>query len=370
MYKAGQVATKLEGDFIMDEKQLYWVGVDVSKDDFDAAVVGPGQHPSAEVIRGLPAQTFCRDPKGVKEFVRWLRDLVPASKPLAARVVMEATGGYSIELAAMINKRCEDLFPSIANPQWTKAFRDSLGLRNKTDRLDARALAFYGLSHQPDPYEPLSPAQAELRSLSRCRGNLINDRVAHQARLQQKPASPVSRNSYKEVVAMLNKQINELEKEMLRVIRSDADLKRDYTLLMTIPGVGFVTAATVLGELGDLRRFGSSRQIGAHAGVTASHNDSGKSTPPAHMSKKGNSRLRRALYMASLSAAKYNPHMRTVYQRLKGNGKAKKVALGAVMRKLIVLMRAIIVSGRPYDRKWKTQCKNAPGNLPTPTKVA
>jgi transposase len=369
MYKAGQVATKLDGDSIMDEKQLYWVGVDVSKDDFDAAVVGPGQHPSAEVIRELPAQTFLRDPKGVKEFIRWLRGLVPGS-PLEARVVMEATGEYSIQLTAMISKRCPDLFPSIVNPQRTKGFRESLGLRNKTDRLDARALAFYGLSHRPDPYEPLSPAQAELRSLSRCRGNLINERTAHQARLRQKSISSVSRDCYRELVALLNKKIDVLHKEMLRVIRSDEDLKRDYALLLTIPGVGFVTAATALGELGDLRRFGSSRQIGAHAGVTASHNDSGKSTPPARMSKKGNARLRRALYMASLSASKFNPHMREAYQRLERRGKAKKVALGAVMRKLIVLMRAIVVSGRPYDRKWKTQWKNTPENLATPVKVA
>jgi len=82
-------------------------------------------------------------------------------------------------------------------------------------------------------------------------------------------------------VAQLNKTVQKLEKDMQRVIRSDADLQRDCALLTTIPGVGFVTAATVLAELGDLRRFGNSRQIGAHADVTASHNESGNSTPPA-----------------------------------------------------------------------------------------
>lgn len=338
----------------MNEQEMYWVGIDVSKRDFDAAVAAPGQSPSAETIRALPTRSFERNARGVKEFVGWLRDLVPHHTVLNARVVMEATGNYSIELSAMLSKRCITLFPAIANPQWTKSFRDSLGLRNKTDRLDARALAFYGLSHQPDPYEPLSESQAELRSLTRCRGNLVNERASHQDRLKKKPASRTSCESYRKVIAVITKQVKQLEKKMLEVIRSDPQLKADFALLQSIPGVGVITAATVLGELGDLRRFGTSRQIGAHAGVTASHNDSGQSTPPAHMSKKGNPRLRRALYMASLSAKTYNPHMRLVYLRLERNGKQPKVALGAVMRKLLVLMRVLIVSGTKYDPRWKT----------------
>ncbi len=344
----------------MNKKELYWVGIDVSKADFDAAVVSPGQPATAEALRQLPVRTFSRNSKGVREFVGWLRGLLPKQKTLPVRAVMEATGIYSIQLAVMLNKQCADLSPAIANPQQTCAFRDSLGLRNKTDRVDARALAFFGLCHHPKPYEPLTPAREELRSLSRCRGNLLKQRVAHQAQLREAPASAVSRKIYRREIVRLKKDIQQLEQDMLRVIRADADLKRDYGLLMTIAGVGFVTASTVLAEFGDLRRFVSSRQIAAHAGVTASHADSGNSTPPAHMSKKGNARVRQALYMAALSAIQHNPHMRAVGQRLNKKGKKPMVTLGAIMRKLIVLMRIIIVSGRKYDPLWKTQWRTTP----------
>lgn len=344
----------------MNEQQLYWVGMDVSEAGFDAALAGPGQHANPETIRRLPVGTFVRDPQGVKAFVQWLRKLLPGSKPLAVHGVMEATGIYSIQLAAMLSKQCPELCPSIANPQQTSAFRDSLGLRNKTDRLDARALAFYGLSHQPDAYVPLSPAQAELRSLSRCRDTFDEQRVAHENQLEQSPDSAFSRRLLKQLVAKLNRDVEKLEKEMKRVIQSDADLHCDYVLMTSIPGVGFVTAATTLAELGDLRRFASSRQIGATVGVTPSKNDSGKSSPPAHMSKKGNARVRRILYMAALSASKYNPHLSLVYERLLVRGKKPMVALGALMRKLIVLMRAIVVSGRDYDPLWKTCPKKEP----------
>lgn len=354
----------------MNENELYWVGMDVSMANFDAALVAPGQHPSGESLRQLPARTFRRDVRGVKEFVHWVRDLVPGAKPLPVRGVMEATGIYSIQLAAMLSKAFPECSAAIANPQQTSSFRDSLGLRNKTDRLDARALAFFGLINKPAAYVPLSHAQAELRSLTRCREALVKERTAHQHQLKQAPVSPVSRDVFRDLIKQLNKKVCLLEKAMRGVIRSDVELQRDYTLLTTIPGVGLVTAATVLGEFGDLRRFGGSRQIGAHAGVTASHNDSGNSTPPAHMSKQGNSHVRRALYMASLSAITYNPHLCMVNQRLKAIGKKRKVALGAVMRKLIVLMRAIIVSGHPYEPQWKTQWKTTLKKDAEPTKAA
>lgn len=344
----------------MNEQHLYWVGMDVSEASFDAAVVSPGQYANPETIRRLPAATFARDPRGVKAFVQWLRKLLPGGQPLPVRGVMEATGIYSIHLAAMLSKQFPELEPAIANPQQTSAFRDSLGLRNKTDRLDARALAFYGLSRQPDAYVPLSPAQAELRSLSRCRDTFKEQRVAHQNQIKQHPDSDLSRKLLRGQVAQLKKDMQTLEREMKRIIQSDANLRTDYRLLTSIPGVGFVTAATTLAELGDLRRFGGSRQVSATAGVTPSHSDSGQSNPPAHMSKKGNPRVRRVLYMAALSASRHNPHLSLVYNRLLKAGKEPMVALGALMRKLIVLMRAIVVSGRVYDPLWKTRPRKEP----------
>jgi transposase len=333
----------------MSEIALYWVGVDVADRTFDAAIAGSGEHANAATIRRIPVETFDRTPDGVRRFMGWLHTRVPAQEPWPVRVVMEATGIYSIQLTALLSKACPQLRPAIANPEQTCAFRDSLGLRNKTDRLDARALAFFGVERRPAPYEPLSPQQAELRSLSRCRDDLIEMRNAHENRLHQGPASRLVHKTLNTLLARLDKAIHTIEREMKRVIESHADLQRHYTLLTSIPGVGFVTAAVVLAEFGDLRRFGCSRQIGAHAGVTASKRESGKRLLSGHMSKKGNPRVRQALYMAALSATLYNPSMRTTYRRLLAHGKKPMVAIGAIMRKLLVLMRAIIVSAKPFD---------------------
>ena len=333
----------------MNETAMHWVGIDVAQGTFDAAVASPGQHANASSFKRLPVATFDRTPEGVRQFVLWLRGYVPAQDPLPVRVVMEATGPYSVELTALLCKECPELRPSIANPERTSAFRKSLGLRNKTDRMDARALAFFGLERHPDPYEPLSPAQAELRALSRCRDGLIETQKALENQLGQDAPSPLVRKTLKRIIAATQKSVDTIEKDMKRVIRSNEGFQRDYDLLTSIPGVGFVTAAVVLAEFGDLRRFGCARQIGAHAGVTACRDESGQRKRPGHISKKGNAHVRKILYMAAMSASTFNPHMRTVYRRLTARGKEPMVALVVIMRKLLVLMRAIIVTGRPFD---------------------
>lgn len=343
----------------MDKTVLHWVGVDVALQTFDAAIACPGQHADAATLKRVASATFDRTPEGVRAFLSWLRTKLPEQTPLPARVVMEATGIYSIELTALLCKACPELSPAIANPERTSAFRDSLGLRNKTDRLDARALAFFGLERCPSAYEPLSPHQAELRSLSRSRDDLIETRKAHENQLAQNPPSAFARKTLKQLLTQLDKGITSIEAEMRRVIASHEDFKRDYALLTSIAGVGFVTAAVVLAELGDLRRFGCARQIGAYAGVTPYRSQSGCHDAPGHMTKKGNSRVRQAMYMAALSAITHNPVMASVYKCLITDGKKPLVALGAIMRKLLVLMRIIVVSGKPFNPCGKPCEENA-----------
>jgi len=334
----------------MNETAMHWVGIDVAKGTFDAAVASPGQHANAATFKQLPVASFDRTPEGVQQFMGWLRKHVPAQHPLPVHAVMEATGVYSIELAALLCKACPEVRPAIANPERTSAFRKSLGLRNKTDRMDARALAFFGLERHPDPYEPLSPSQAELRDLSRCRDGLIETQKALENQLGQEGPSPLVRKTLKRIIAATQKSVDAIEKDMKRVIRCNEGFQRDYDLLTSIPGVGFITAAVVLAEFGDLRRFGCARQIGAHAGVTACRDESGERKRPGHMSKKGNAHVRKILYMAAMSASTFNPQMHIVYRRLIARGKEPMVALVVIMRKLLVLMRAIVVSGKAFDR--------------------
>lgn len=346
----------------MNEQEIYWIGIDVAKETFDAAVAKSGQRASTVTFKQVPVATFDRTEEGVAAFVTWLRKHVPAHAPLPVRAVMEATGAYSIQLSAMLYRACPELRPAIANPERTSAFRDSLGLRNKTDKLDARALAFYGLDRAPEAYEPMSADQAALRELSRCRDDLVASRTALSNRLKEDSQTPLVTKTLKGILSKLDKHINCLEQEMKRTINKNEDFKRDYDLLVSIPGVGFVTAAMILGELGDLRRFGGARQVAAHAGLTPAKSDSGKQSKPARMSKKGNGRVRQGLYMAALSALVYNEQLSQIYKRLCNNGKKPMVAVGAVMRKLLVLMRAVVVSGHPYDPSGKPKtCGQACG---------
>lgn len=130
---------------------------------------------------------------------------------------------------------------------------------------------------------------------------------------------------------------------------SDESLRADLARMTTIPGVGIVTAITVLAELGDLRRFASGRQLAAFAGVSPRRHESGSSVRGrTSMCKKGNPTVRSVLYMSALTTKRLPNGMATIYERLIANGKAPKAALGALMRKQLLLMRALLVRGEDY----------------------
>ncbi len=330
-------------------RDAHWVGLDVSKRTFDAALALSDQHFPSTPIRALPWKAFPRTREGVAAFVSWLNEQVPKAK---VRVIMEATGKYSVELTSWLLAKRPTLGPAIENPKNIKAFIDSLGQRNKTDGLDARGLAFYGVERRPSPYEPLSKARQELRELSRCRGVFVEERTAVKNRLRERSSSKTVARMQTRRLLQLERDIAKLEVEMKQVVRDDADFKRDFALLKTIAGVGPITAMTVLAEIGDLRRFERARELTAYAGVTPREVASGTSVQgKTRMCKRGNGRVRHALYlsaMATLNTKRPNS-LSIVYHRLCEEGKEGKASLGAVMRKQLTVMRAVLISGKPYD---------------------
>jgi len=297
----------------------------------------------------------------VKTCLAWMQGLLePALAPPTVRAVMEATGVYSIELSAWLCQQCPMLAPAIANPERTSAFIKSMGVRNKTDRLEARALAFYGIERQPAPYEPLTPEHQQLRELSRYRDALIAEKVAESNRAEQASQTKLIRKLQKRRDQQRERDIAHVEDEMKRVIAASPQLKKDFDLLVSIPGVAFITATVILAEMGDLRRFGRARQATAFAGVTPRQTTSGTSVNGRpHLCKKGNPRIRQALYMAAMSAVRSDTQLRQTYERLIQHGKAPMVALGAIMRKLVTFMRAILLTETPFQPWWKTLVKTA-----------
>lgn len=331
-----------------DSQDTAWVGADVSKATFDVGLVGCDQHYPDTPLREIRTNSFERSPKGVEAFLDWLdRQDVEEQK---VRVVMEATGSYSSELAVWVLCVRPSLSPAIVNPYDTAAFIKNMGVRNKTDRLEARAPGLYGVERRPQPYEPLSPEHARLRSLSRYRDQLVRERTMMKNRMQESGACAFMKKSQNKRLRLIGDDIERVEKEMKALVNHDEDLKRDVTLLGSIYGVAFINATTVLAELGDLRRFALARQLTAFAGMSPRHRDSGSSVHGrSRLCKQGNPRVRRSFYLSAMVAIRGNNQFRQTYRRLLGEGKAKMVALAAIMRILLVLMRAILINGQAYQ---------------------
>lgn len=334
-----------------------WVGIDVAKRTFTAALARAGQKWPLTALRELPVKQFTRSRDGVDALAAWLNTLVePKPEGIAIGIVMESTGNYSMELAVWIYERQPHFRPAIVNAQQTHAYINSMNVRGKTDAIEARALAFYGIEREPAAYEPLRPEQRCLRDLARHRAHLVQQNLAIANRKEEGAESKFVRQAQKRLVQVFEREIAKAEEQMREIVKNDTRLKRDIGLLCTIYGVAFLTAATVLAELGDLRRFERARQLSAFAGLNPRQAQSGSSlNKPAHLSKRGNSRVRKALYMAALTAIHDKGPMQRTYENLCAQGRPKMVALGAVMRKLLVLMRAILISEQPYSRMWINQ---------------
>jgi len=322
-----------------------WSGIDVSKLWFDASWVFVDT--PVDDFAMIPHARFDRTPEGVKQYLSWLQQQGPGP----VRVLMEATGRYSIELTAWLVAKQPELAPAIVNPKTAKHFHKSLGLRNRTDKVDARSLGLMGKERRPRPYEALPKAYQEIRELMRQRRCLVNTRTAEKQRLSEIEAGSLAlRRILKSHLGHLEKLLKRIDKAIDKVLGSSDHLRHDVAYLKTIPGVGTITALTILGELGDLRRFNRSRQVSALSGLAPSHQQSGSSKDYSHIDRNANPEVRSVLYMAAMAAcckAKDN-HLARTYQHLLEQDKKEKQALVAIARKILVIGRALLINEQPY----------------------
>lgn len=331
---------------------LRWLGIDVSKATFHAARSGPApRSPTADALSGRGSKADCRsfprNPEGVKAFLAWAGNSATVD---GLAVVMEATGGYSKPLAKWLLCEKPNLRVAIANPFQVKHFALGLGLRNKTDAQDARMLAAFGEIHHPRPYQPMPIAYEELQALCRERSAQVKALTAARNRDEVHSDSRVAQRVRLRLERQHEKAITDLDKAIDAHIRAHPDLKRDFDLLCTVPGVGPVVASGLMGELGDLRDFAHPRALTSFVGLTPVLKDSGSSVHgKPHMSKHGSSEVRRLLYMTALTLSHGDHTLGDVYKRLVSEGKEPMVALGAVMRKSLVVLRAILVSGKGFE---------------------
>ena len=321
-----------------------YAGIDVGSKELVVAIASD-KTPNDQ-WRRLGTKTFANTFKGIAELTRYL---VTLPEPLAC-VCAEATGPYSLRLARDMAAAAPKL-PGLAivNPAWIKGTVRSLGLREKTDALDASAIAMHAKFHQPPSTRLRSEHEDELRELFCLRGEVVEEITAHKNRLHA-ARTDVVRQHLQALIEDLDIHRQAIEDKVQRCVAADEQMALDYKLLRSIKGIGKVLAIAILAEIGDLRCF-KREQLASYVGLFPASYQSGTSVHGRpHMIKGGCWRLRRTLYMATVCWVGRGAGKDT-YQALLARGKTKMCSLGAHMRKLLQLARAVVVSGKPFDEE-------------------
>lgn len=302
-----------------------FVGIDVSKKWLDVAV-----HEPAEGFR------VSNDESGIASLVKSLKKLKPRL------IVVEATGGFEMLVVAELSQA--GLPVAVVNAKRVRDFAKATGQIAKTDKLDARVLAHFAAAVRPTVRSLRTDEEEQLTALLTRRRQVLEMLTIEKNRLVTVRAK--MRADIEAHIRWLSKSLKELDKEMEEFVENSPIWKEKDALLQSVPGVGPVTSATMLGmlpELGELNR----QQIAALVGVAPMNKDSGKKQGKRRVFG-GRAAVRSVLYMAALSAKKFNPLIRKFYERLIKHGKEKKVALTACMRKLLVILNAMMHSLQPW----------------------
>jgi transposase len=301
------------------ESEDPYIGIDVSKDRLDIAVRPTGD-----------TWSVANDASGIPEVVQRLAQLHPKL------VVLEATGGLQLPVVAALASAGLPL--SMVNPRQVRDFARATGKLAKTDQLDAQVLAHFAEAVRPTPY-PLPDAQTqELTALLTRRHQVVEMLTAEKNRLRT--ARESVRQRVQDHIRWLEQELADLDDDLERTLRESPLWREKDNLLRSVPGIGRVVSITLLADLPELGTL-SRHQIAALVGVAPLNRDSGRFRGK-RMVWGGRARVRAALYMAALTATRYNPIIKAFYRRLCGAGKARKVALTACMRKLLIILNSMV----------------------------
>ena len=304
-----------------------FVGIDVAKDRLDVHV-----RPSGEAL------AVARDGKGLDELVARLRERD------VALIVLEATGGFETTVTAAL---CAVGLPlMVANPRQVRDFARATGKLAKTDAIDAAVIAHFADAVRPEP-RPVPDAEARALGELLTRRRQIVEMMTAERNRRKRLADRRMIKSIDRLLKALQRELSDLEEALDDTIRGTPAWRETEDLLKSVPGVGDVTARVLIAhlpELGTLDR----KKIAALVGVAPFNRDSGTLRGKRTIWG-GHANVRAALYMAALVASRYNPTLSRFYQRLLQAGKPKKVALTAVMRKLLTILNAIIRDQTPWQ---------------------
>jgi len=313
------------------------VGIDIGKDEFYACYKVLYTN-SDSLIKGT--KSFLNTSSGILSFYKWSKKLTKSTE-IKVLFIMEATGVYYEDIAYFLYEKGEKVSVQLA--QKVKYFAKSCNLKTKTDKVDAKMIAEFGIEKHLkaiDIWSPPSENFKMIRDLSREHTSISAAKTAAMSQLHAlKYAHKVNKiviSMKEEQIYFYKKQLKLIEQEMRALVKADDDLALKVKRIETIKGIGFLTVIKLVSELNGFQLFKNIRQLVSYAGLDVVENSSGKHQGKTRISKKGNTRVRTALYMPSLSAVRYNKRLKTFYDRIMKNRKAKKQGLVAVMRKLLI----------------------------------
>jgi transposase len=329
------------------------VGIDVAQKEL---VVCLGKMYDDLKLELYAFKSFTNTGKGIKTLVEWVNKLTDVTLPV--RYVMEATGVYHETLAYFLDD--QKLEVTVVLPNKISNYVRTLEIKTVTDKTASEAIARFGLERNLDQWHRPKKVFKTLRKLTRERDQVVHIRsmIKNQLHAELAGAEPNkgSIDRLKKQILFFDKQEKEIKKELDEVVKLDEKIKASVALICTIPGIGILTAITVLAETNDFELIRNKRQLTSYAGLDVKEKQSGTSVKgKPRISKKGNRYLRKAMHLPALAAIKYNERFKAVFARLVGKHGIKMKAVVAVQRKLLEMIYIIYKTQNKYDKKYLQQ---------------
>src|SRR5208337_4242387 len=321
--------------------EMHQIGIDVSKEKLNIALL------LAPTFLKKKTKVVQNNPEGFSSLIEWVQRQIKDQRPF--RFIMEATGTYHQPLALFLSDHGFEV--CVVNPALIKSHGEGMAARTKTDEKDCVIIANYGAKMNPRPWVPPSPQYRTLEQFLRRLDQLDKMIRQEKNRLEALEPGPTDQDvldSIEKTLSYFEKEYQELLKKIRDHLDRHPDLKDDVKLLTSIPGIGELTALRMTTALEGGTRFASARQFAAYLGLTPKQNRSGNIKGKTSLSKMGPSALRKALYMPSVVACRYNPDVNALYERLLKAGKTKMSALGAAMRKMAHLAFGVLKNRQTY----------------------
>ena len=310
----------------------FCVGIDISKLNFVAGI---------KINDEYITKSFSNKQSGFDNFLKWITKHSTENYHFC----MESTGKYGDALMLFLYNKQHDV--SIVNPARIKYFMQSQMSRNKNDPADAKYICQYCALFTPSLWQPLSEEVQVLQALVKRLDSLQTMLLQEKNRLEN--VAPTVKESIENSILFFEDEMKNITKTVKSHIGKHSNLEKNYNLLKSIPGIGDKTVYKVLAFFSHVKSFENAKKMAAFVGINPRQYQSGTSLNHSHISRTGSAYLRKIFYMPALVALRHEPSIKLFYEKLLSKGKAKKVAICAVMRKLIHIIYGVLTSQKIFD---------------------